>query len=643
MLDRMRTWGRSTAVKVLFGVLMIAFAFWGVGTGLAMRVKPVASVNGNRILASEIDNESEQIKRTLTQIYGTNAPQLLKNINLRQEALNQIIEQRLIADEARHLGIRISDQTLADKIAADPKFQEGGVFDPKRYEELLQANDLLPSDYENSVRGSLMEDALRQMVEQGVQVSDADARHSYDLHSEKVKLAYVQIPYHDFVAKISPTPKQVEDYYNSHQDEFRDPERVQIAYIHYDPAILAAKIAPPDHDIEDYYKSNLRKLYTHPDEVHARHILIEVPAGATPEQKAQAKSKAEDVLKQLQKGADFAKLASQYSQDPSTRLEGGDLGSFGRDQMIKPFEDAAFSMKPGELRLVETKFGFHVVRLESKSPAHVDPMQDVRPKIIDALRTETGARMARQALDEDVSVAAGDGKLPDLAKKRGLELVQTPSFSRADAAGVVHDEKLVDTAFKLTAGDVRAVSGGAGAAPYLVKLVAREPAHVQPLKDIEAKVRDAYIRTNAETQARVRAQDLLKQMKTADDFNKVAQANNLSIHQTDQFLRSTESVPEIGSFPEVTDAAGVVAAIPGVIDRVMQNKGDAYIFEVTARSLPSDQDWKTAQTEFLPDFVQQTRAQAWTRFIEALKSRAKITVDASQLAQGGPASAPLDD
>ena len=645
MLDRMRSWGRSTTVKVLFAFLMIAFAFWGVGTGLAMRVRPVATVNGNRILATELDRETEQVKRTLSQVYGANAQLVLRNVNLRQEALNQIIEQRLIADEARHLGIRVSDQSLADTIATDPKFQDGGRFDPQRYQEILQANELLPSDYENSLRGSLMQDALRQMVEQGVQVNDAEARHAFDLRNQKVKLAYVQIPYQDFTAKISPTPKQVEDYYKAHQDDFREPERVKLAYIHYDPAILAAKVSPSDKDIEDYYKSNLKKLYTHPDEVHARHILIEVPSGATPEQKAKAKAKAEDILRQLQKGADFAKLAKEDSQDRSTSLDGGDLGTFGRNQMIKPFEDAAFSMKPGELRLVETKFGFHDVKLDSAIPAHVDKMEDVRPKIIEALRGESGGRMARQALDEDVSAALGGANLPDLAKKRGFEVIETLSFSRADAAGVVHDQKLIEAAFKLDAGEVRAVSGGTGAAPYLVKLIAREPAHVPPLKDIEAKVRDACIRTNAQTQARAKAQDLLKQMKTADDFDKLARANNLTIRRTDSFLRSSESVPEIGSFPEVTDAAGVVPKIPGVIDRVMQNKGDAYIFEVTERTLPSDEDWKSAENDFTAEFQQRRRAEAWTRFIDALKSRATITVDSSQFAQSGPASAPepLDD
>jgi len=642
MLDKMRTRARSTVVKVLFGFLILVFMFWGVGGLAAMRVHPVATVNGNRILATDLDRQADQVKRTLTQIYGTNAQMVLHNINLRQEALNQIIEQRLISEEARHVGIHISDQSLENAIAADPKFQEGGVFDSTKYQEILQANDLLPSDYESSLRGAMMQDALREMVEQGVQVTDAEARHTYDLRNQKVKLAYLKIPYTDFTAAISPTPKQVEDYYNSHKDAFQEPERVKLDYIHYDPAILSAKIAPADKEIDDYYKSNLKKLYTHPDEVRARHILIEVPSGATEDQKAKAKAKAEGILKQLQGGADFAKLAKADSEDPSTAGDGGDLGTFGRGTMIKPFEDAVFSMKPGELRLVETKFGFHVVKLESTSPAHVDKIEDVRSKIIQTLRDQTGGRMARQALDEDIKSAMAGADLGDLAKKRGLEMVETPAFSQADAAGVVHDQKLVDEAFKLRDGQIRAVTGDIGAAPYLVKLVAREAAHTPALKEIEPKVREAYIRSNAETQARNRSQELLKQIKSPDDLEKVAQANKLAIVHTDAFSRSSETVPALGSFPEVADATGSVPKIPGVIDRVMENKGDAYIFEVTERTPPPDDEWKPAQNDFTSEFEQQRRAEAWQQFIQALKSRAKISVDTSQMAQSGD-SGPLDD
>jgi peptidyl-prolyl cis-trans isomerase D len=644
MLDRMRSWGRSTAVKALFVVLMVAFAFWGVGAGLAGRVKPVATVNGKRIFANEIDQEAERLRRTLSNIYGQNADAVLRNVNLRQEALNQIIEQRLIADEARHVGVRVSDESLANSIAADPKFQEDGAFSAQRYQQTLQDNELLPADYENMMRGSMMQDALRDMVEQGVQISDAEARHAYDLRNEKVALAYVVVPSNDFVAKISPTEKQVQDYFNAHKDDFREPERIKISYLDYDPTILAAKYTPTDKEIQDYYNSNLKKLYTHPDEVHARHILIEVQPGATAEQKASAKAKAEGILKQLQSGADFAKLAKQDSDDPATKMDGGDLGSFGRGQMIKPFEDAVFSMKPGELRLVETKFGFHVVKLDTLTPAHTDKLDEVRAKIIDALRNQTGSRMARQDLDEDVSAALAGTSLEDIAKKRGIEVIDTPAFSRAEAAAVVHNEKLVDSAFKMDVNQVRAVGGSKDAAPYLVKLIAREPAHVPPFKDIQTKVREACIKDMAEAQARAKAHDILKQLKTPDDFEKVAQANNLTIHRADSFLRSSESVPGIGSFPEVTEAAGVVPKVPGVIDRVMQNKGDAYVLEVTQRTLPSDEDWKNAQSDFISEYQERQRAEAWQHFIEALKARAKVTVDASQFAQGSsePGAPPSD-
>ena len=629
MLDKLRNYGRSSVTKVLFGGLIIIFCFWGIGAGMLSRVQPVATVNGNRVLGTEVDREADRMKETLAQMYGANANQILRNMNLRQEALNQIIEDRLISEEARHIGLGVSDDSLADRIAKDPHFQENGQFDPQRYQELLQANQMLPADYESMQRKQMMQEALRQMVDQGVQVSDAEARNAYDLKNEKISVAYVQVPYQDFVAKITPTPQQVENYYKAHPEDFREPERIKIAYVHYDPIILASKITPSDKDIEDYYKSNLKKLYTHPDQVHARHILIEVDEAATPQEKAAAKAKAEDILKQLQQGADFTKLSKDDSQDPSTRLDGGDLGSFGRNQMIKPFEDAVFSMKPGEMRLVETKFGFHVVKLDANIPAHTDKLEDMKPKIIESIRSETGGRMARQALDEDVTAALAGTKLEDLAKKRGIEVVETPAFSRADAMSIAHDPKLIEAAFKLEANEVRAVPGGSGA-PYLVKLISREPSYVPPLKDVEAKVREAFVRADAQSQARGKANQLLQQIKSADDFDKVAKANNLTVHTTDSFAKSSDSVPQIGPFPEVTDAAGTVAKLPGVIDHVMENKGDSYIFEVVTRTTPSDDDWKSAQKSFTDEFANQRRAEAWTRFLDALKSRAKISIDPNQ-------------
>lgn len=629
MLEVFRRHAYSWGTRIVLGLITVIFMFWGIGAGFFSQVHPVASVNGQRILGAEVDKEADNLRQQLQQIYGANATMLLKNINLRQEALDRIIERRLLTAEARHIGLVVSDDTLQNEIAKQAAFQTDGRFDFERYQELLRSNNMFPADYEASMRASMTQDGLRRMIDQGVQVSEDEARHAYDLRNQKIVLAYVEIPYQQFISQVSPTPQQVEDYYKKNQEQFREPERIKIVYVHYDPHLLAAKVNPSDKEIEDYYKRNLKTQFTHPDQVHARHILIEVPAGASAEEKTKAKAKADDLLKQAEKpGADFAKLATQFSQDPGSRLQGGDLGTFGRGQMIKPFEDAVFSMKPGEIRMVETRFGFHVIKLDATIPAHTDTLEQAKPKIIEALRAQAGSRLAREALDQDVSAALGGESLQDLAKKHGIEAVETPEFSQQDATRVVQDRQLLQAAFKLEPGQVRAIPGGG--APYLVKLISRTPSQIPPLKQIEGKVREAYIRSVAEADARAEAQKILPQFKNPEEFDKTAQQNKLSLHRTDPFPRSDSSIPGLGAFPEVADEAATSATIPGVIPRVMEKDGNAYIFEVVSRAAPSDEDWKSASASFTQEYLSQRRAQAWTRFLDELKERAKITVDTSQ-------------
>jgi peptidyl-prolyl cis-trans isomerase D len=634
MLEAIRRYQYSWQVKVPFAVLALVMTFWGFGMGMFNRIHPVASVNGNQILADQVNREATNLRQVLQQMYGANANSVLKNINIRQEALDRLIEGQLIADEARHLGISISDEALQQKIATTPAFQRDGQFDFDTYQELLRANNLQPSEYEIGERKQMIADLMRNMINAGVQVSDDEAHHAYNLRNEKIGLRYIEIPYSDFTAKISPTEKQVADFYNKNAEQFREPARVKITFVHYSPLVLAAKYTPTDKEIQDYYKNNLKSAFSRPDQAHARHILIAVPAGATDAERAKAKLKAEDVLKQAQAGGDFAKLAVKYSEDPGSRLDGGDLGTFGRNgQMIKPFEDAVFAMKPGQITMVETRFGFHVVKLEEIKPAHTDTLAEAQPKIIDALRTQAGAKLARDATREDLAAALDGGSLQELAKKRGLDAVETPMFAENEPIkGAENDRELTQAAFKLEPGQTRIVPEKG--APYLIKLIAREPSRVPPLKEIETQVRDALVRSTAEADAGKQADKMLATIKSAADFDKAAAANKLAIKSVDPFPRVDHTVPGIGEFPEVTDAAATVPAVPGVIDRVMENGGNAYLFEVVSRTEPTDDDWKSAEKSFMQEYVEQRRAQAWTRYLDGLKNTARIKIDTDQLASG---------
>lgn len=635
MLEGIRRYQYSWQVQVPFAILAIIMAFWGFGGGgLFGSIHPIATVNGQKILGDQVDREAEQLRAAVQQIYGANAQAVLKNINIRQEAVERLIEEQLIGDEARHLGISISDVALQDKITKETAFQRDGQFDFDTYQDVLRANNLLPAEYETAERDRMIADTLRNMIDNGVQVSDDEARHAYNLANEKIGLRYVEFAYSDFAAKISPTEAQIADYYKKNSEQFREPERIKLSYVHYDPLVLAAKYTPPDSEIEDYYKRNADARFKHPEEVHARHILISVPAGASDKEKAAAKAKAEDVLKQAQsKGADFVKLAAKYSDDTSNKLEGGDLGTFGRGQMVKPFEDAVFAMKPGQISMVETHFGLHIVKVEASTPAHTDTLAEAKPKIIEEMRTQAGAKLGREAAQEDLTSAIAGAKLEDLAKKRGIEAVETPLFAQGEpAGGLEQDRDLIQSAFKLDAGQVALVPEQG--APYVIKLLVRQPSRIPPLKEIEAQVREAVIRTTAQAQASQQAQKILATIKSPTDFDKAAALNKLAIKNVDPFVRADRRVPGIGEFPEVTDAAAAVPVIPGVIDRVMESSGNSYLFEVTSRAEPTDADWKTAQKAFLQEYVEQRRAQAWTRFLDSLKDQAQIQIDSDQLAAG---------
>lgn len=636
MLDLMRRYAYSWATRVILGLIILVFVFWGVGTGLFATVHPIATVNGHRILAEQVDHRVAKIEQNLQTMYGPKALKLFKQINLRQEVLDSLIDEQVINAEAQRIGIHISKAELQQKIASQRAFQVDGQFDFQRYRAELRAHGMAPKDYETAMRTQMVQNVLKQMVEHAVNVSESEARHTYDLRNETLSVAYIEIPYSNFTGKISPTAEQVKKYYEANRDSFREPAKIKIAYIHYQPSVLAATFNPTDKQIDRFYKDNLKSRFTHREEADASHILIQAAPNASAKLQQQAKAKAEKILEQLKKGANFAELARKYSQDPGTKDQGGELGYFTRDEMVKAFSDAVFSMKPGQIRIVRSVYGYHVVKLNSIKPAHTETLAEAKPQIIAIIRDQQGKRMARNALDQDISAALSGDSLSKIASKRGLKVVDTPFFSLDETAAFVSDPKVAQVAMKLEKGHTRAVMNHG--APYLVKLLDRRPPHVPPLKDIQTTVRAALIHSEATQQANADAVKLLKQMKGPGGFQKVAESNNLKVHKTNPFARSSQSVAGIGNFPTMIDAAAMLPMVPGVIGRVMQQGGNSYIFQVMTRAVPTDKEWASAKHGFMKQYVAERRQHAWAQFVDALKARATIMIDTSQLGGQGTAS-----
>jgi peptidyl-prolyl cis-trans isomerase D len=624
MLELMRKHAYSWLTRAVVIVLIGVFAFWGVSTGMFTRIKPVATVNGHQILTKDLDQRAQQLRRRLEQIYGPEAAAALARYNVREEALEQLVDEQLVLDEAHRLGLTISDAALERTIEALPAFQVDGHFDLASYQTALRSENMRPSDFESEMRLQMLQELIQRMVTQTVEISDTEMRQLYDQLNLKLAMSYVEIPYKNFESAITPTEKQIADFFEAHREQFREPERVSFDFIRYDPDRLAGKLNPSDKDIQNYYNLHRDSALTHPEQVRARHILIAVASDATPTQKAAAKAKAEDLVKQIKAGADFAKLAKQFSDDPGTKNSGGDLGYFGQSEMVKPFADAAFKMKPGELEVVQTQFGYHVLQVEDHKLAHVDTLAEARPQIIAALRHRAGTELAHQAIDQDLADALSGRGLKELADKRGLDLVKTPMLAAGERTAEITDPGLVEGAFKLNPNDVRVINGHD--AQYLLKLVERKPSYLPKLAEIEPKVRAALVRQIAETKAMEQAAALIKQIKNPAGFAAAAAAAKLTIRTTGEFSRADHSIPGIGEFSEAVQAASLVPATPAIVDRPLALDGDAYVFEVTGRTLPGDNQWKAAKAAFKSELLKQRKAQAWESFVGELRARAQIFV-----------------
>jgi peptidyl-prolyl cis-trans isomerase D len=645
MFKAFRRHNYSLATRILIIALCAVFALFFGGLGAATYMSQPSSVASvdcytyfhlftlpgcQNIMPDQIDHEVTKIRARIQNSRGPEAAALLQGVNLRELAVESLIVDTLVEREAHRLGMRVSDDDLARAIESQTAFQVDGHFDPDQYRAILRDNELQPAIFESDTRAKILSDSLRQFVMASVKASPAEARAEFNRFGEKVALAYIEFPYSNFLAAQHPIDTEIEAFYRDNSETFREPERVRITFIRYDPAVLAPNETPSDSDIGQYYEQNLKTMFSHPAQVHARHILIQAPSDATPQQKAAAKAQAEDLLSEVKAGKSFTDLAKQDSDDPGSKENGGDLGWISPGELVKPFEDVAFKLKPGELGIAESQYGFHVIQVVEVKGAKVDDIDEVRPKIVAALKHQKGEEAAKQALNQDVAAADVGRDLKDIAKRRGLVAVETPYFANTDQVkGAEDNPKLVKDVFALQSGDVRPFVDAP--APYLVKFEDRKASRIPPLSEIKDRVAAAVARIHAEATASQTATVILKQIKSTDAFEAVAAANHLAVKTTGEFARSSDEVPGIGSFPQVGEASGTVPAVPGMIGRVMANGGNSYIIKVLSRSLPSDSDWKAVAADFTERFTQHQQQEAWSSFIEQLKRKAQIEVNSALL------------
>jgi len=628
-------------VKFIFAAIVIVFIFWGVGGGFAGGGKPewVAHVNDEVVDPVDFQRAYDSLVRVYADIYKEHfKPELAQMLDLKGKAVDQIIRVSLLRQEAERLHLRVGETEVRDAIAAMPNFQDNGQFNKEMYLQILRANRLTPGEFEESEREELLVGKLQDLIVAGVHVSEADARERYRFENEKVNLRFVKFSGSAFLNEVQLSDADLQAYYDKHQDTLREPERVRIEYVQYTPDKFADAVEVTDAEVQQYYDSH-QDAYAKPEQVHARHILFKAGADVSPELKAEVRKKAEEVLAKARAGEDFAALAKQYSND-STAAQGGDLGFFPRGQMVKPFEDSAFALAPGEISdVVETTFGFHIIKVEAKEEAHTKSLDEVRDQVVKALKQGKGRDAAGAQAEADHGKVEGGQTLAAVAGGAGLSVSSPAPFSEKEAVPGVGKGPLTSAAFAAEVGKVGPVVDTP--AGFFVFVVGEKiPAHLPPLAEIRERVEQAVRNEKAEALAKSKADAALGQLPTAG-IDGVATAAGLKVEETGEFTRQVTAVPHIGTSPELVAAAFALTPEKPLGPAAYTVGGSSVIVALKDR-VPSDEaKFNADKDKLIRQMEERRRGQAMESFLNYLKARAAIELNQEFLASVADTGQPI--
>ncbi|MDF0376910.1 SurA N-terminal domain-containing protein [Methylophilus sp. YYY-1] len=450
MLEALRKHTQGWMAKIILALIVVPFALFGIDSYLnqAGGQVAVAKVDGQKISLQEYSNAVENARNYMQSQGQKVDTALLESPAFKQSVLEGIITRRLIEGAIHDYRFKISDEQLSQHILGMPEFQSNGKFSEETYNQLLTQNKLTPAKFEQSIRKDLAVQQVREGLSNLVFMPKKVAEQSLMSEFEQREVSVTDIKVADFMNQVTVTPEQVQAYYNQHKTKFIAPAKVKLQFALLSAAGLMGQVSVTDQEVKQYYDENAAKFQGN-EQRQASHILIGFNSTATPAEKAAAKEKAESILKQVKANPkSFEKLAIEFSQDTGSAGKGGDLGSFGRGAMVKPFEDAAFSMKVGDISdLVESEFGYHIIKLTGITGESSD-FDSMKLKIkAELLFQKAQAKYAELADDFGNTVYEQSGSMEPAVKKFNLQLQSSPAMSKDEVAKFFKSDRFASLVF----------------------------------------------------------------------------------------------------------------------------------------------------------------------------------------------------
>ncbi|HEV8523130.1 MAG TPA: peptidylprolyl isomerase [Terriglobales bacterium] len=621
----------SKAKKVLLGAMLLFICIgllvylipggsaFGFGTS---EPGVLATIGDQQLRVAEVQFRARQVARQ------RGYPQQFIPF-LTQQTAEQMILQKALLSEGARLGLRVSNEELIDELHSGAfgrqLFPDGNPISEAAYEAFVQQSfNMSVAQFEQELKDALLIRKLAELVQDGVMVSEEEIKQEYVRGNTKVKLEYAVLSLEGLMQQIKPGEAELKAYFDKNEGRYANaiPEKRKVKYVVIDRGKLADQAPADRQDLQRYYDLR-RDQFRVPEEVNVRHILIKTPppgpdGKVDPKAVETARNRAHDVLKQLKASADFAKLAAALSDDPGSKDNGGSLGWIGRGRTAAEFEKTAFSLSKGQLSdLVQTTFGFHIIRVDEKRSARLQTLDEVTATIEPLVRQEKAARMA-DSLADTLRTQARTSSLEQAAARNGLQVVETDFIARNDALpGLGVNPGFMEEVFaarEKSPAQLTTIQQGYA----LFEVTAVKPPTKPTFEQMRDRVAGEFKQERAAAMLQQRTQELSDRARAQHDLKKAAQEMGAKV-KTSEFVSHDGQVPDLGAMNG--PAAVAFSMKPGEISGPISLGNSGAVLSVFDRQEPSLEALSGSREQVRETMLQRKRTEVMELFASNLRKR----------------------
>ncbi len=614
MLDLIRQRAQSWGVKIAFGIIILVFVFWGVGSYNQSSPGVAATVNGKPILMQDFE---DVVRAQMEQVRAMNpsiSEESLKALNIRGQALQMLATRSMLEQEAARLNITVTPEELLRFVASLPYFKDDkGNFSKAVYAKVLEQQGQSVVRFEQNAARDLLMEKMRGYVTMAAAVSPEEARRRFGFQMERRTVSYVLFNLDGYRKDVAVGDDAVKAYYDANRQRFAEPARTALRYVEVTPRTLAPFMKVSDAEIAEAFARG-------PQRYHLRQILLTLPAGADAAKEAEVKAKAEAVAKEIADGADFAAVAKEKSEDPAA-AEGGDVGWVPRSRLDPGVAAALETLKNGGTTVpLKVPAGYVILRLEKTDPDWSLPEAEIKAALRGSLGEEKAVLAFRDIQGQAEDLVVMNKPLDEIAKELHGEVKTTQLASRDSLAAALGLKKNVSLSLfegapgSLVGGILETEDGFAVAA-----VSEQKPAGEKPLAEVRADIVEVLTRQEAEKKSEEAAR------KAAPEFaGGVPDAFKDKVQISAAFTRQGE-IPGLGYSRALTDAVFASPLGAWLPQPYATPKGAA--LAMPAEAIPmSDQEWEAMRERVVPGLLQAKQEELFSAFLRDLGERTKIEV-----------------